>query len=97
MGVASCKRLQESPAAWKSAAVVWNDGLFAILAASILMVLQEEAKQRREANRGFGEDELVVVVCAAIRRVVGPFQLLMDALLTDGDVLARFRLGGPPT
>ena len=94
LGVASCKRLQESPAAWKSAAAVWNDGLFAILAASILTVLQEEAKQRREANRGFEEDELVVVVCAAIRRVVGPFQLLMDALLTDRDVLARFDLEG---
>ena len=43
---------------------------------------------------GFAEDELVVVVCAAIRRVVGPLQVVVDALLSDADVLAQFDLAG---
>ena len=37
---------------------------------------------------------MVVAVCSAIRRVVGPFQLVMDMLLSDSDVLQEFQLAG---
>ena len=67
------------------------------LAASILLVLRDEVAAR---NTGSGKDvafedgEIVVAVCGAIRRVVGPFQLVMDALLSDPDVLKEFHLEG---
>ena len=40
-------------------------------------------------------DELVAIACAAIRRVVGPFQAVVDALPRDAAVCAQFDLGEP--
>ena len=62
------------------------------MAACVLTLLQQEAQARRATNSGFVEDELVVVVCAAIRRVVGPFQVVLNALLNDADARAQFDL-----
>ena len=78
--------------AWQLSAATWNDGLFSLLAACVLTLLQQEAHKRRALNIGFAEDELVVVVCAAIRRVVGPFQVVLNALLNDANVRAQFDL-----
>ena len=36
----------------------------------------------------------MVVVCAAIRRVVGPLQVVLDALLREAGVAAQFGLAG---
>ena len=78
--------------AWQLTAAIWNDGLSSQLAACVLTLLQQEAQARRATNTGFVEDELVVVVCAAIRRVVGPFQVVLNALLNDADMRAQFDL-----
>ena len=37
---------------------------------------------------------MAVVVCAAIRRVVGPPQVVLDALLCEAGVAAQFELAG---
>ena len=36
----------------------------------------------------------MVVVCAAIRRVVGPLQVVLDALLREDDVAKQLALAG---
>ena len=36
----------------------------------------------------------MVVVCAAIRRVVGPLQVVLHALLREAGVVAQFELAG---
>ena len=64
------------------------------LAASILLVLRGEVAARQGKDVAFEDGEIVVAVCGAIRRVVGPFQLVMDALLSDPAVLADFNLEG---
>ena len=66
-------------AAWQLSAATWHDGLFSTVAACALAILHKEARRRKEF--GFAEDELVVVVCAAIRRVVGPLQVVLDLSL----------------
>ena len=66
--------------AWQLSTAIWNYGLSSQLAACVLTLLQQEAQARRATNTGFVEDELVVVVCAAIRRVVGSFQVVLNAL-----------------
>ena len=53
-----------------------------------LVSWQEHA--RRVSSAGFAVDELVAIVCAAIRRVVAPF---MDALLSE----CAMRLGAQIT
>jgi hypothetical protein len=70
---------------WELPAVVWNDGLSACLAASILLALRAEVADRAAKDIGFEDGEMVVAVCCAIRRVVGPFQLVVDKLLSDAD------------
>ena len=65
---------------------------FSRLAACVLTLLQQEARRRRVSRIDFVEDELVVVVCAAIRRGVGPLQVVLDALLSDAAVRAQFGL-----
>ena len=72
--------------------MAWHDGLFTLLAACVLTLLQQEARKRRVSKIGFAVDELVVVVCAATRRVVGPFQVVLDALLSDAIVRAQLDL-----
>ena len=72
---------------------VWNAGLFAALATRPILLLQKEVINRKGSGLDFGKDEFVVVVCAAIRRVVGPFQV-MDSLLSNRHVLAQFDLEG---
>ncbi|MFM7988389.1 MAG: hypothetical protein ACKPKO_54665, partial [Candidatus Fonsibacter sp.] len=52
-------------------------------------MLRNEAAIRKESGLNFDNDELVVVVCAAIRRVIGPFQIAMDSLLSNNDVLSK--------
>ena len=79
--------------AWQVSTAVWNDWLFAALAAHVILLLQREVISRRGCGLDFDKDELVVVVCAAIRRVVGPFQV-MDSLLSNRHVLAQFDLEG---
>ena len=74
--------------AGQASAAVWHDGLFSPLAACVLTLLQHEAHRRRVSCVDFVEDELVVVVCAAIRRVVDPLQVVLDALLSDAAVRA---------
>ena len=46
------------------------------------------------SKTGFAVDELVVVVCAAIRRGVGPLQVVLDALLREADVAEQLELAG---
>ena len=55
----------------------WQVRLFTALATHV-------ALSRKDLGLNFDKDELVVVVCAAIRRVVGPFQLFIDSLLLSG-------------
>ena len=74
-------------------AAVWNDGLFAALTTHAIRLLRAEVLSRKGLGVNFDKDELVVVVCAAIRRVVGPFQV-MDSLLSNRHVLAHFDLEG---
>ncbi|MFM7979498.1 MAG: hypothetical protein ACKPKO_09305, partial [Candidatus Fonsibacter sp.] len=80
--------------AWQATMMVWNDGLFSALAAHIIILLSKEAAIRRESGLNFGKDGLFVLVCAAIRRVIGPFQLVMDSILSNNDVLEQFELDG---
>ena len=65
---------------WQLSAATWHDGLFSMVAACALALLQQEAQRRSTLRIGFAEDELVVVVCAAIRRVVGPLQVVCGRL-----------------
>ena len=62
---------------------VLNDGRRTALAAHVLLLLQTEAASRRASGLDYDRDELVVVVCAAIRRVVGLFMIVMNSLLSD--------------
>ena len=62
------------------------------LAAHVMLLLNREAASRKASGLNFNRDELVVVVCAAIRHVVGPFRLVMDSVLSDGNVLRQFGL-----
>jgi hypothetical protein len=73
---------------------VWHDGLFTALAAHVILVLRAEVFSRRGLGLNCAKDKLVVVVCAASRRVIGPSQLLMDSLLPSRHVLAQFDLEG---
>jgi hypothetical protein len=76
-------------------ALVWHDGLSACLAACVLLLLQREVMARkRMLSAPFADGEMVVAVCSAIRRVVGPFQLVMNAVLSDPAVLNQFDLDG---
>ena len=84
------ERLQSLGNAWQLNAAVWNDGLFTMLATNILLVLRDEADFRRGQGSGFEDSELVVLVCSTIRRVVGPFQLLIDELLSNEEVRQSF-------
>ena len=86
------KRSHTAAPAWQLSAAVWNDGLSVALAATVLLLLQKEVIYRRDASLSFTDGELVVLVCSAIRRVVGPFQLVLDSLLSDADVLAKLGL-----
>ena len=85
---------------WRSSSVLWHDGLFFTLAFHILRTLQAEARLRRGAGAEegslFRENELVVLVGCTLRRMLGPFQKLMDWLLDPGQrwTRARFDLGG---
>ena len=72
--------------------MAWHDGLFTLLAACVLTLLQQEARKRKVSKIGVAVDELVVVVCAAIRRVVGPFKVVLDALLSDATVRTQLDL-----
>ena len=53
---------------------------------------KREAVTRRASGLGFDEEDLVAAVCAAIRRVVGPFHVILASLLPNSHVLARFDL-----
>ena len=53
-------------------------------------MLRDEVAARWRNGVAFEDGEMVVAVCCAIRRVVGPFQLVMDALLSDPDVVEEF-------
>ena len=75
--------------AWSAA--TWHDGLVSLLAPRVLTL----ARGARTPDVEHAVDELVVIVCAAIRRVVGPFQVVVDALLRDAAVCAQFDLGEP--
>jgi len=83
------------PSSWHMSALVWHDGLSACLAACVLLLLQREVMARkRMLSAPFADGEMVVAVCSAIRRVVGPFQLVMNAVLSDPAVLNQFDLDG---
>ncbi len=66
--------------------------LFTTLATHVMLLLNREAASRKASGLNNSKDELVVVVCAAIRHVVGPFRLVMDSVLSDGNVLRQFGL-----
>ena len=70
------KRKMQQSGVWQVSTAVWNGGLFTALAAHVIHVLHREVASRRASGLNFDKDELVVVVCAAIRRVVGPFQVV---------------------
>jgi len=78
---------------WQLSAAVWHDGLSTCLAALVLNLLRREVASRGPAPV-FHVGEMVVAVCSAIRRVVGPFQLVMDKLLANPEVLQAFELTG---
>ena len=88
------KRQLRGAAAWQLSAATWHDGLFSMVAACTLALLQKEARRRSTLRIGFAQDELVAVVCATIRRVVGPLQVVLDALLREADVAEKARAGG---
>ena len=77
---------------WQLNTVVWHDAPFTFLALYVLQLLSAEAHERRRKQRAFAKDELVIVVCSAIRRVVGAFQVVLGALFQDATVLARYDL-----
>ncbi|MFM7984177.1 MAG: hypothetical protein ACKPKO_33125, partial [Candidatus Fonsibacter sp.] len=57
-----------------------------------MLLLNREVASRKALGLNFNRDELVVVVCAAIRHIVGPCRLVMDTVLSDGNVLRQFEL-----
>ncbi|MFM7989013.1 MAG: hypothetical protein ACKPKO_57840, partial [Candidatus Fonsibacter sp.] len=60
------------------------------LATHIIILLGKESAIRKESGLNFEKkDKLVVVVCDAIRRAIGPFQLVMDAILSNNDDLRQ--------
>ena len=79
--------------AWQVSAAVWNDGMFTPLETHVMLLLNQEAASRKASGIKFNKDELVVVVCAAIRHVVGAFGLIMDSVLSERNVLGQFGLG----
>ena len=46
-------------------ATVWKGGLFALLATSVLSVLSDKEALRRSACTGFGNLQLIALVCSA--------------------------------
>ena len=88
------KRQLRDTAAWQLSAATRHDGLFSAVAACALALLQKEARRRSTSRIGFAENELVVVVCAAIRRVVGPLQVVLGALLREDDVAKQLAMAG---
>ena len=71
---------------------VCNDGLFTALATHSIILLSREVTSHKALGLNFDNGALVVVVCAAIRRVVGPCLLVVGSLLSDQSVLALFDL-----
>ena len=65
----SHERHPRHAAAWQFSAATWHDGL---QLAARRVCPDPEARERKVSKTGFAVDELVVVVCAAIRRVGGP-------------------------
>ncbi len=59
--------------AWQVSTLVRNDGLLTAFAAHATLLLQTEAASRRASGLDFDRGELVLVVCAVVRRVVEPF------------------------
>ncbi|MFM7980884.1 MAG: hypothetical protein ACKPKO_16355, partial [Candidatus Fonsibacter sp.] len=83
-----CKRLQRA-VTWQVSAAVE----LATLATHDMLLLNRDPANRKASGLNFSKDELVVVVCAAIRHVVGPLRLVMDSVLSDGnDVLKQLGL-----
>ena len=87
------RKRRRDTSAWQVSAAVWHDGLFSLLAACVLTLLQQEAHRRRVSHSGFAEDELVVVVGAAIRRGVAA-QFGLAGVRSDH---AQVCLPGDPT
>ena len=80
---------------WRVNAIVWHSPLFATLAVHILYQLEEEANERFKHDQTFKENELIVVVGACLRRMLGPFNHLMEQLLAeDSPVRESFFLKG---
>ena len=80
---------------WRAYGIVWHSPLFTTLALHILYQLDAEASERRDRGEAFKENELVVVVGACLRRMLGPFNYLMNQLLAeDSPVRGSFFLEG---
>ena len=77
------KRKMQESGAWQVSTAVWNDVLFTALAAHAVLLLHSEVASRRASGLNFDKDELVVVVCAAIRSGVGPFQAMGSLFVTQ--------------
>ena len=82
------KRNMQESGAWQVSTAVWNDGLRTALATHAILWFCAKVFSRKGLGLNFDKDELVVVVCAAIRRVVGPFQVV-DSLLSNRHALAQ--------
>ena len=52
LGEARKKHRRDTPA-WQVSAAVWHDGLFSLLAACVLTLLQQEAPRRRVSHTDF--------------------------------------------
>ena len=74
---------------------MWHSPLFTTLAVHILYSLETEALERRARSKTFHKNELVVVVGACLRRMLGPFNHLMEQLLAENSpVRSSFFLEG---
>ena len=89
-----CDDPDERRGLWRPYSILWHDELFFSLAFHILCTLRAEAKEREAEGQGFRDNELVVVVGCTLRRMLGPFQYLMDQLLGDSDLRGCLGLEG---
>ncbi|MFM7989996.1 MAG: hypothetical protein ACKPKO_62845, partial [Candidatus Fonsibacter sp.] len=85
-------RKMQHAGAWQVIAAVWNDGSFTTLTVHVTLLFNREAASRKALGLSLNRDVLVVVVCTAIRHVVGPLRLVMGSVLPDGNVLRQFGL-----
>jgi len=84
---------------WAKAAIVWQSGLFISMATCILQVLAGEVQERKAQRCDqdvplFRENEMLIFVGMSLGRLLRPFELFMEELLSWNKLRGHVDLEG---